>query len=247
MPTDRSPWASAHGESAGLSGSAFHRSREQVPPITDTIRNSPWPDLFRPPTSSKKAVWTAVKAWMTGTSPVKGAWSCPWVLANNRLLSTGQPWAKPGQDEIGPVRRRSQEGEVAGDKNAVIGNGEGHRPPSPGQRRRDADPRNDCGLGQPPQRTQLALVECHDRVGFPNSRERQSIVRRYNIADLQAQKQDYQQPIGTRQRWPTPSRSPYAVHGTDPRGVCSLNFRVCHFSAGLLCLGFARSIESNGK
>jgi len=43
--------------------------------------------VFQPPTSSKKAVWTAVKAWMTGTSPVK-------VSANNRLLSTGQPWHK---------------------------------------------------------------------------------------------------------------------------------------------------------
>jgi hypothetical protein len=63
-------------------GAADHRHNQ----------NSPWPDVFRPPTSSKKAVWTAVKAWMTGTSPVKGTWSCSWVSANNRLLSAGQPW-----------------------------------------------------------------------------------------------------------------------------------------------------------
>ena len=63
-------------------GAADHRHNQ----------NSPWPDVFRPPTSSKKVMWTAVKAWMTGTSPVKGTWSCPWVSANNRLLSTGQPW-----------------------------------------------------------------------------------------------------------------------------------------------------------
>ena len=31
---------------------------------------------------------------MTGTSPVKGTWSCSRVSANNRLLSTGQPWHK---------------------------------------------------------------------------------------------------------------------------------------------------------
>ena len=65
-------------------GAADHRHNQ----------NSPWPDVFQPPTSSKKAVWTAVKAWMTGTSPVKGTWSCSRVSANIRLLSTGQPWHK---------------------------------------------------------------------------------------------------------------------------------------------------------
>src|ERR1700730_19138647 len=54
-------------------------------------RNSPWPDVFRPPTSSKKAVSTAGKAWMTGTSPVKGTWSYSRIAANNRFPSTGQP------------------------------------------------------------------------------------------------------------------------------------------------------------
>src|SRR3984893_10605311 len=42
-------------------------------------------DLFRTPTSSKKAVWNAGKPWMTGTSPVKGAWSCSRVAANNQF------------------------------------------------------------------------------------------------------------------------------------------------------------------
>jgi hypothetical protein len=57
-------------------------------------QSSPWPDLLRPPTSSKKTVWIAGKAWMTGTSPVKGTWSCSRVRTNNRFLSTGQPWCR---------------------------------------------------------------------------------------------------------------------------------------------------------
>ena len=69
-------------------------------------RNSPWPDLFRPPTSSKKALWTAGKAWMTGTSPVKGTWSCSRIATNNRLPSTGQPWAEPGQGDSRLYRPR---------------------------------------------------------------------------------------------------------------------------------------------
>src|SRR5207237_165516 len=44
---------------------------------------SPWPDLVRPPTSWREAVWTAGKPWMTGTSPVKGTWSYSRVSANN--------------------------------------------------------------------------------------------------------------------------------------------------------------------
>src|ERR1700738_2324760 len=66
-------------------GAADHRHNQ----------NSPWPDVFRPPTSSKKVMWTAVKAWMTGTRPVKETWSCSRVSANNRLLSTGQPCLSP--------------------------------------------------------------------------------------------------------------------------------------------------------
>src|ERR1700730_1791762 len=76
-------------------GAADHRDNQ----------NSPWPDLFRPPTSSKKAVWTAAKAWMTGTSPVKGTWRCSRGSANNRLLSTGRPWNKSGHG--GPNIARS--------------------------------------------------------------------------------------------------------------------------------------------
>src|SRR5882724_8836517 len=67
---------------------------------TGTTFGSPWPDLFRPPTSSNVALSTAGKAWMAGTSPAKGIVGCIERATNNRFRSTGQPWAKPGQDEI---------------------------------------------------------------------------------------------------------------------------------------------------
>ena len=62
-------------------------------------QSSPWPDLVRPPTSWREAVWTTGKPWMTGTSPVKGMRSCSRVAANNQLRSTGQPWVAPGHDD----------------------------------------------------------------------------------------------------------------------------------------------------
>src|SRR6266446_5910900 len=72
-----------------LSGSAFHLSREQVPQMTDTTRVPRGRICSGHPTSSKEAVWTAGKAWMTGTSPVKENWSCSRIAANNRFSSTG--------------------------------------------------------------------------------------------------------------------------------------------------------------
>jgi hypothetical protein len=53
--------------------------------------------LFRPATSSKEAVWNAGKAWMTGTSPVKGTWSCCLVPRGERAGVRG----------IGGMTRRS--------------------------------------------------------------------------------------------------------------------------------------------
>src|SRR5437016_5056394 len=54
---------------------------------------SPWPDLVRPPTSSNVALSPAGKAWMAGPSPTKGVRGCITRSINNRLPSTGQPWA----------------------------------------------------------------------------------------------------------------------------------------------------------
>jgi hypothetical protein len=81
-------------------GAAYHRHNQ----------SSPCPDLVRPPTSSKKTVWIARKAWMTRTSLVKGTWSCSRVSTNNRFLSTGQPWARPGHPRFLSVRRSSRRG-----------------------------------------------------------------------------------------------------------------------------------------
>src|ERR1700732_1613683 len=41
---------------------------------TGTTFDPPWPDSFRPPTSSNKALSAAGKAWMAGTSPATGIW-----------------------------------------------------------------------------------------------------------------------------------------------------------------------------
>jgi len=38
---------------------------------------------------------------MAGSSPAKGIFGGVWIVGGNRFPSTGQPWAKPGQDEPG--------------------------------------------------------------------------------------------------------------------------------------------------
>ena len=57
---------------------------------TGTTFDPPWPDLFRLPTSSNKALSAAGKAWMAGTSPAMGISGCIVRIANNRFRSTGQ-------------------------------------------------------------------------------------------------------------------------------------------------------------
>jgi hypothetical protein len=67
----------------------------------DAIVDPPRPGLSRPSMSSKEAVPTARKAWMAGTSPAKGIWSCVRIATSNRSPSTGQqPWVKPGHDDF---------------------------------------------------------------------------------------------------------------------------------------------------
>jgi len=67
-----------------------------------SIRNqrSPWPGLARPSTSSWALAISAAKAWMPGTSPGKGYYSC---IAAHTVRSYIVPIAQPDSCESSPA------------------------------------------------------------------------------------------------------------------------------------------------
>ena len=107
------------GSSPRLSGSAFCCSCRRCCRRAHNL-SSPWPDLFRPPTCSKRTPSDAKKAWMAGSSPrLSGSRSAPFeyelVLVRRRRgfwpaeVVEMTPMHEVGADEPG-------EGDRAGDQ-----------------------------------------------------------------------------------------------------------------------------------